>query len=81
MNDQERITAVEGCAFVDEVVPGVPYIMNDEYLQYVIKKVQVQMAASTQVKLWVPFTVPNRFRCTRRRSLYRGWERCVRERR
>jgi len=37
MNDQERLTAVEGCKFVDEVVPDVPYVMNAEYLDYVIK--------------------------------------------
>eukprot|EP00904_Undaria_pinnatifida_P000727 jgi/Undpi1/10655/HiC_scaffold_29.g13104.m1 len=36
MNDQERLTAVEGCKFVDEVVPGVPYVMSPEYLEYVI---------------------------------------------
>ena len=41
MNDQERITAVSGCKFVDEVVPGVPYIMNEEYLKYVIEKYQI----------------------------------------
>jgi ethanolamine-phosphate cytidylyltransferase len=32
MNDQERLTMVSACKFVDEVVPGVPYIMNREYL-------------------------------------------------
>jgi ethanolamine-phosphate cytidylyltransferase len=37
MNDQERLTAVEGCKFVDEVVPGCPYVMNADYLAYVIK--------------------------------------------
>lgn len=41
MNDQERLTMVEGCKFVDEVVPGCPYIMNKEYLDYVIQKFQV----------------------------------------
>lgn len=41
MNDQERITAVSGCKFVDEVVPGVPYIMNEEYLKYVIEKYDI----------------------------------------
>lgn len=41
MNDQERLTAVEGCKFVDEVVPGVPYVMSEEYLQYVIDKYRI----------------------------------------
>jgi len=37
MSDRERLTMVEGCKFVDEVVPGCPYIMNKDYLEYVIK--------------------------------------------
>lgn len=41
MNDQERLTAVEGCKFVDEVVPGVPYVMSPEYLEYVIDKYRI----------------------------------------
>lgn len=41
MNDQERLTAVEGCKFVDEVVPGVPYVMSQEYLEYVIEKYRI----------------------------------------
>lgn len=41
MNDQERLTAVEGCKFVDEVVPGVPYVMSEEYLEYVIDKYRI----------------------------------------
>ena len=41
MNNQERLTAVEGCKFVDEVVPGCPYVMNPEYLDYVIKKYRI----------------------------------------
>mmetsp|Transcript_1477 Transcript_1477/g.2354 ORF Transcript_1477/g.2354 Transcript_1477/m.2354 type:complete len:507 (-) Transcript_1477:122-1642(-) len=41
MNDQERLTMVEGCKFVDEVVPGCPYVMNKEYLDYVIKKYRI----------------------------------------
>merc|ERR1719356_2032513 len=32
---------VQSCKFVDEVVPGCPYIMNKEYLEYVIKKFRV----------------------------------------
>eukprot|EP00518_Triparma_eleuthera_P000317 CAMPEP_0182462744 /NCGR_PEP_ID=MMETSP1319-20130603/6897_1 /TAXON_ID=172717 /ORGANISM="Bolidomonas pacifica, Strain RCC208" /LENGTH=447 /DNA_ID=CAMNT_0024662201 /DNA_START=258 /DNA_END=1601 /DNA_ORIENTATION=- len=41
MNDQERLTAVEGCKFVDEVVPGCPYVMTAEYLDYVIKNYDI----------------------------------------
>jgi len=41
LNDQERLTMVEGCKFVDEVVPGCPYIMNKEYLDYVISKYKI----------------------------------------
>lgn len=41
MNDNERLTMVSACKFVDEVVPGVPYIMNREYLEYVIEKYQI----------------------------------------
>ena len=41
MNDQERLTAVEGCKFVDEVIPAVPYVMSPEYLDYVIKKYRI----------------------------------------
>jgi len=41
MNDQERLTAVEGCKFVDEVVPGCPYVMTSDYLDYVIKKYDI----------------------------------------
>ncbi len=38
MRDEERLEAVRGCRWVDEVVSDVPYIMNEEYLNYVIKK-------------------------------------------
>ncbi len=38
MRDEERLDAVSGCRWVDEVVSDVPYIMNEEYLNYVIKK-------------------------------------------
>jgi ethanolamine-phosphate cytidylyltransferase len=41
MNDQERLTMVSGCKFVDEVVPECPYIMNKEYLEYVIQKYKI----------------------------------------
>ena len=41
MNDHERVEAVRGCKFVDEVVSGVPYIMNEVYLNYVIEKYKI----------------------------------------
>ena len=41
MNDQERLTMVESCKFVDEVVPGCPYIMTENYVNYVIEKYNI----------------------------------------
>jgi ethanolamine-phosphate cytidylyltransferase len=41
MNDEERITMVSGCKFVDEVVPDCPYIMNKDYLEWVIEKYNI----------------------------------------
>ncbi|CAH0515221.1 unnamed protein product [Peronospora belbahrii] len=38
LNNAERIASVEGCKFVDEVEPHCPYIMNEAYLQRMIKK-------------------------------------------
>ncbi|TDH69600.1 hypothetical protein CCR75_002570 [Bremia lactucae] len=38
LNNEERIASVKGCKFVDEVEPHCPYIMNEEYLQRMIKK-------------------------------------------
>lgn len=35
MNDKERLTMVEGCKFVNDVVPNCPYIMTSEYLDYI----------------------------------------------
>lgn len=40
-NEQERLDTVRGCKWVDEVVEGVPYIMNEEYLLYVIEKYRI----------------------------------------
>ncbi len=40
-NDKERVDTVRGCKWVDEVVEGVPYIMNDEYLMHVIEKYNI----------------------------------------
>jgi ethanolamine-phosphate cytidylyltransferase len=41
MNDEERMTMVESCKFVDEVVRDCPYIMNKEYLEYVIETYKI----------------------------------------
>ena len=41
MNDRERLTMVRGCKFVDDVVSNCPYIMNEEYLNYVISEYKV----------------------------------------
>lgn len=41
MTDQERISAVASCKFVDEVVPGVPYVMDEEYLKYVVEQYRI----------------------------------------
>ena len=38
LNDEERLTMVKGCKFVDEVIPECPYIMNKEYLDYVFEE-------------------------------------------
>jgi ethanolamine-phosphate cytidylyltransferase len=41
MNDDERMSMVAACKFVDEVVPDCPYIMNKEYLNHVIDKYKI----------------------------------------
>lgn len=41
MNDHERIVAVSACKWVDEVVTGVPYMMNDEYLNFIFDTYKV----------------------------------------
>jgi len=41
MCNAERIAMVEGCKWVDEVVPNVPYIMSDEYVRWVIQKFRI----------------------------------------
>jgi len=41
MNDDERLTMVSACKFVDDVVPDCPYIMNKEYLDHVIDKYSI----------------------------------------
>jgi len=41
LNDDERIGAVRGCRWVDEIVPHCPYVMSPEYLSYVIEKYKI----------------------------------------
>ena len=41
MNDEERMTMVKGCKFVDEVVPNCPYIMTTDYLDYIFETYDV----------------------------------------
>jgi len=41
MSEQERLNMVQSCKFVDEVIPGCPYVMNEEYLNDVIQKYSI----------------------------------------
>ena len=41
MNDEERVAVVKSCRWVDEVITHVPYVMNDEYLDYLFTKCQI----------------------------------------
>lgn len=41
MDDKERMTMVSSCKFVDEVLPDCPYIMNREYIDFVIDKYKI----------------------------------------
>ena len=41
MSDNERLTMVSSCKFVDEVIPGCPYIMSSEYLNWAIEKYKI----------------------------------------
>lgn len=40
-DDDERCATVRGCKWVDEVLPGVPYVMSDEYLNWVIETYKI----------------------------------------
>lgn len=48
---EERIASVDGCKFVDVVEPHCPYIMNEEYLKRMIKKVPVPVNVAISVRL------------------------------
>jgi ethanolamine-phosphate cytidylyltransferase len=41
MNDEQRLAMVQACKFVDDVVPDCPYIMNEEYLSWVIRTYRI----------------------------------------
>jgi ethanolamine-phosphate cytidylyltransferase len=41
MNDQERLAMVKSCKFVDEVIPDCPYVMNAEYVHWVIQEYKI----------------------------------------
>lgn len=38
MNDEERLAMVQSCKFVDQVIQDCPYVMNQEYLEWVVKE-------------------------------------------
>jgi len=40
-SDEERFATVRACKWVDEVITGVPYVMNEEYLLGVIEKYKI----------------------------------------
>jgi len=40
-DDEERCATVAGCKWVDEVVPDVPYVMSEAYLNMVIEKYKI----------------------------------------
>jgi glycerol-3-phosphate cytidylyltransferase-like family protein len=37
MNNEQRLVMVQSCKFVDDVVPNCPYIMNSDYLRWVVQ--------------------------------------------
>jgi ethanolamine-phosphate cytidylyltransferase len=41
MDDQERLTMVKACKFVDEVIPDCPYIMDGEYINWIIETYKI----------------------------------------
>lgn len=40
-SDSERIACVRGCKWVDEVIEGVPYMIDDAYLRDLVEKHQI----------------------------------------
>jgi ethanolamine-phosphate cytidylyltransferase len=41
MDDQERLTMVKSCKFVDEVIPDCPYIMDGDYIDWIIETYKI----------------------------------------
>lgn len=41
MSDDERCTAVEGCRFVQQVVPRTPYVMTEKYLSQIMEEYDI----------------------------------------
>ena len=41
MQDKERLSVVEACKWVDEVVPNVPYVMSEDYINWIIDEYDI----------------------------------------
>ncbi|CAD7950431.1 unnamed protein product [Amoebophrya sp. A25] len=41
LTDEERCIAIEGCRFVDEIIPQSPYVMTKEYMHDLVKTKQI----------------------------------------
>mmetsp|Transcript_132243 Transcript_132243/g.300491 ORF Transcript_132243/g.300491 Transcript_132243/m.300491 type:complete len:474 (-) Transcript_132243:189-1610(-) len=41
MNDRERQAAVAACRFVTKVIPGSPYVMTEEYLEFLFREYEI----------------------------------------
>ena len=41
LSDNERMQMIKSCKWVDEVVPNVPYVMNEDYIIYIIEKYNI----------------------------------------
>lgn len=43
MNNEERLTMVQSCKFVNQVIPECPYVMTPEYLNYLFDQHRVDL--------------------------------------
>jgi ethanolamine-phosphate cytidylyltransferase len=41
MNHQDRLAMVQSCKFVDEVIPCTPYVMNKEYVDWILEAYKI----------------------------------------
>jgi ethanolamine-phosphate cytidylyltransferase len=41
MNHQDRLAMVQSCKFVDQVIPCTPYVMNKEYIDWILEAYQI----------------------------------------